>query len=156
MSLKLYCCTAISVVVIACSGTGETTPPAATTSDGSALACSNGARWPAGTSFEWEMNPPTEAETVACVPHCSPNEPAGSRPGYLRTDALPYGACTFSGTCEMEAEWLGVCPPGVKGSGPVNRYLCRCVSGAWACTKDGTAPSGTIWSCPGESDAGAK
>jgi hypothetical protein len=65
----------------------------------------------------------------------------------------------------MHAESLGPCPETAEAIGPLNLFICRCASGAWACTVDATAPSATAWTCrntdgsqfsPGQSpDAGS-
>ena len=114
--------------------------------------CSDGPRWPRGTNFEYERNGPTDAP--ACTPHCGPNEAASGmwsgagRGRALTSDALPSGACAEDGVvCTMEAEWLGPCPESAQASGPLNLFICRCASGAWACTVDATAPSATAWTC---------
>jgi hypothetical protein len=68
--------------------------------------------------------------------------------GALTSDALPSGACAEDGVvCTMQAEVLGPCPDGAEAIGPLDLFICRCRSGAWACTIDATAPSGTAWSC---------
>ncbi len=71
----------------------------------------------------------------------------------LTTDALPSGACSTSEVCAMRAEYLGVCPNGVAGSGGIESFVCRCVSGTWACKRDASRASATAFSC-GSGDAG--
>lgn len=134
---------AASVLTPSCASDEYATPSAT---------CSDGPRWPRGTDFEFERNGPTDAP--ACTPHCGPNEPASDmwsgtvRGGALTSDALPAGPCSEDGVvCTMQAEWLGPCPPTAVAIGPLDVFICRCASGAWACTVDATAPSGTLTTC---------
>lgn len=114
------------------------------------MTCSDGPRWPRGTQFEYERGGPIDAP--ACTPHCGPNKSpssmwSGAR-GALTSDALPSGACAENGVvCTMSAEWLGPCPEGAEAIGPLDLFICRCASGAWACTIDATSPSATSNSC---------
>ena len=113
--------------------------------------CSDGPRWEGGTRFQLELHGPTTAP--ACTPHCGPNVEASPRvrvPGMQRLTAaaLPSGACVHAGnTCTMGAQSLGPCPPGSDADGPFDLFICRCVSGEWSCTIDGTSPGATAWSC---------
>jgi len=121
--------------------------------------CTDGPRWPNGTDFQYELHGPTDAP--ACTPHCGPNASASSlwgppELGKLTIAALPSGGCQHDGnTCTMGAEWLGPCPAGGKAVGPLDLFICRCASGHWACTVDGTEPSATSWSCDLPADGGA-
>jgi hypothetical protein len=124
--------------------------------------CSDGPRWPRGTDFEYERGGPTDAPP--CTPHCGQvPSPSGmwsgiGGPGATTSDALPSGACNEEGVvCTMTAEWLGPCPDGATPVGPLNLFICRCMSGAWSCTIDASSPSATNQSCfdPNIQDAGA-
>jgi hypothetical protein len=137
-----------AIASASCTGDGESASKYRTPS----ATCSDGPRWPRGTSFAYEASGPTDAPR--CTPHCGPNQPAspicsgvGGGP-HLTSDALPSGACSEDGVvCTMTAEWLGPCPPDGSPSGPLDLFICRCTGGAWACTVDATAPSATSWSC---------